>query len=116
MSIASQIERLYRAKANIKTAIENKGVSVGNGTIDTYAQKIDGITAGGSSSVLPLSSAKLIQFSSLNGFGQSQVSLNLEGCASLAYFCAVSAAENRNTTVNHLTINGSTPTAMNAFL
>lgn len=43
MSIRSQISRLKNAKANIKTAIENKGVTVGSGTIDTYASKIDEI-------------------------------------------------------------------------
>lgn len=43
MSIRSQISRLKNAKARIKTAIENKGVTVGNGTIDTYASKINEI-------------------------------------------------------------------------
>ena len=40
MSIANEIERLQSAKENIKAAIENKGVTVGEGTIDTYAEKI----------------------------------------------------------------------------
>ena len=43
MSVASEIARLQNAKASIKTSIENKGVTVGDGTIDTYASKIDGI-------------------------------------------------------------------------
>lgn len=47
MSIATEIKRLRSAKADIKTAIENKSVTVGNGTIDTYAKKIDEISAGG---------------------------------------------------------------------
>lgn len=47
MSILSQISRLKNAKTSIKTAIENKGVTVGNGTIDTYASKIDEIDAAG---------------------------------------------------------------------
>ena len=47
MSIATEIQRLQTAKADIKTAIENKGVEVGNGTIDTYAEKISEISAGG---------------------------------------------------------------------
>ena len=47
MSIAQEIQRLQNAKANIKTAIENKGVTVGNGTIDTYAEKIGQISGGG---------------------------------------------------------------------
>ena len=46
MSIANEIKRLENAKTSIKTAIENKGVEVGNGTIDTYASKIDEITIG----------------------------------------------------------------------
>lgn len=47
MSIATEIERMQNAKASIKTAIENKGVTVGDGLIDTYASKIDEITTGG---------------------------------------------------------------------
>ena len=46
MSIASEIERIQTAKTSIKTAIENKGVEVGEGTIDTYASKIDEISVG----------------------------------------------------------------------
>lgn len=47
MSIATEIERIQNAKTSIKTAIENKGVVVGEGLIDTYASKIDEITGGG---------------------------------------------------------------------
>ena len=50
MSVASEIARLRNAKASIKTSIENKGVTVGDGTIDTYASKIDEIST--SSAVL----------------------------------------------------------------
>lgn len=47
MSIASEITRLQTAKGDIKTAIENKGVSVAsNLTISSYASKIDEITTG----------------------------------------------------------------------
>lgn len=46
MSIATEIERLQTAKANIKNAIEQKGVTVGDGTIDTYAEKIGEISVG----------------------------------------------------------------------
>jgi hypothetical protein len=52
MSIASEIERIQNAKSSIKTAIENKGVEVGNGTIDTYASKIDEITTGGADTTI----------------------------------------------------------------
>lgn len=46
MSIASEITRIQNAKASIKTSIENKGVTVGDGTLDTYASKIDAIETG----------------------------------------------------------------------
>jgi hypothetical protein len=46
MSIANEIKRLQNAKADIKQAIENKGVSVGNNLIDTYAEKINQIQTG----------------------------------------------------------------------
>lgn len=48
MSIANEIQRLQSAKADIKSAIEQKGVTVGDGTIDTYAEKISEISGGGS--------------------------------------------------------------------
>ena len=53
MSIATEIQRLQQAKADIKTAIENKGVTVGDGTIDTFASKISEITGGGGSGGIP---------------------------------------------------------------
>lgn len=46
MSIASEINRIKNAKSSIKEAIENKGVTVGDGTIDTYAAKINDIETG----------------------------------------------------------------------
>ena len=49
MSIANEIARIQTAKADIKTAIEQKGVTVGDGNIDTYAEKIGEISGGGAS-------------------------------------------------------------------
>jgi hypothetical protein len=46
MSISTEIQRLQNAKAEIKSAIEEKGVEVGDGRIDTYAQKIGEIPTG----------------------------------------------------------------------
>lgn len=40
MSIATEIQRLQNAKSDIKPAIEEKGVEVGDGLIDTYAEKV----------------------------------------------------------------------------
>lgn len=45
MSLFTEIGRIQNAKTSIKTAIENKGVEVGDGLIDTYASKIDKILA-----------------------------------------------------------------------
>lgn len=47
MSIATEMQRLQQAKADIKAAIEQKGVTVGDGTIDTYAGYISLISSGG---------------------------------------------------------------------
>ena len=55
MTIASEITRLQWAKADIKTSIENKGVSVpSNAKIDTYNTYIDQITTGGITSTMPI--------------------------------------------------------------
>ena len=43
MSIATEIQRLQEAKADIKAVIEEKGVEVGNGLIDGYADKVDAV-------------------------------------------------------------------------
>ena len=48
MSIASEIQRLQTAKTNIKTSIENKGVTVpSSALLDTYSTYIDQISGGG---------------------------------------------------------------------
>lgn len=50
MSIATEITRLQTAKADLKTAIEGKGVTVPSATlIDGYADLVDSIPSGGSS-------------------------------------------------------------------
>ena len=44
MSISSEISRLQNAKADLKTALENKGVTVpSSATLDDYADLVDGI-------------------------------------------------------------------------
>ena len=47
MTIASEITRLQNDKAAMKTAIENKGVTVWNVTLDSYAACIEAIEQGG---------------------------------------------------------------------
>lgn len=51
-SISSEITRLENAKASIKSAIEAKGVTVGEGLLDTYAAKINDISSGASESII----------------------------------------------------------------
>jgi surface protein len=46
ITIADNLNRIIQAKADIKTAIENKGVTVGDITIDGYAAKIAEIEGG----------------------------------------------------------------------
>ena len=78
MSVASEIARLQNAKASIKTSIENKGVTVGDGTIDTYASKIDEIST--SSAVLgtkTITSNGIYKAVDDNLDGYSEVEVNL---------------------------------------
>ena len=52
MSIASEIQRLQTAKADIKSAIEGKGVTVPvSATLEDYPDLIDSISGGGGGSV-----------------------------------------------------------------
>lgn len=44
MTTAENLNRIIKAKSDIKQAIENKGVEVGDITIDKYADKINEIT------------------------------------------------------------------------
>lgn len=46
MSIASEITRLQTAKADLKTAIQAKGVAVGQQTLDQYAALVAAISGG----------------------------------------------------------------------
>lgn len=69
MSVATEITRLKTAKADIKTAIEEKGVTVGDGTIDTYAEKITEISSGGQGSYDEgYEAGRLAYIDSLTGF------------------------------------------------
>ena len=53
-TIQTEIDRLKRAKADIKTAIISKGGTISDtATIDTYASAIDGISTGGGVPIVP---------------------------------------------------------------
>lgn len=103
MSIATEIERLQQAKTDIKTAIENKGVNVGNGTIDTFAEKIGEISAGGGENYLLY--ANSVQFANPNLFNKKVVTLDLPMATDYTKMFAVSV---QNTTIEHLIVNGRT--------
>lgn len=54
-TIQTEIDRLKKAKSDIKTAIINKGGTISDtATIDTYASAIDGISTGGGVSVVEI--------------------------------------------------------------
>lgn len=46
MSVADKLNTLQTIKANIKTAIENKGITVGDAAFTDYANKISSIEVG----------------------------------------------------------------------
>ena len=52
ITIAENLQRIIQAKADIKVAIENKGVVVGDITIDNYADKINQIEQGESGKIV----------------------------------------------------------------
>ena len=54
MSIYSEITRVKNAKAAIKAAVAAKGVDVGDGKLDTYAEKINQIQQGGDATTIML--------------------------------------------------------------
>ena len=106
MSIANEIQRLQSAKANIKSAIEQKGVTVGDGNIDTYAEKIGEISAGGGD-LDYMKYAQAIKFKNLNLFGTSEVSLNFDELSDLREMFFANHNDNQwkqNVTVEHITI------------
>ena len=103
MSIANEIQRLQSAKADIKSAIEQKGVTVGDGTIDTYAEKIGEISGG--SGIELERGLKTAAFTNLNIFGKKEVELNFDNITSLSNLFYINALENQNTIVEKLIIN-----------
>ena len=80
---------------------------------DVYAA---GKAAGGGSGEDYLQYAKAVQFNSLNDFGKAEVELNLNKCTTLLNLCAITSAENRNNTVEHLIINCDNPTNIGSML
>ena len=82
MSIASEITRLQNAKASIKTSIENKGVTVGNGTLDTYASKIDAIETG----ITPTGTIDITENGTYDVTDKASANVNVSGGDVSEYF------------------------------
>lgn len=78
MSIATQIQRLQFAKEDIKTAIENKGVSVGDGLINTYADKIRQIELG----IIPTGGIEITENGIYDVTDKATAMVNVEGAGS----------------------------------
>ena len=95
MSIATEIERLQTAKADIKSAIEQKGVTVGDGTIDTYAEKISEISGGLEKY------ATQICFNYDDSWATENTVLNLDNVTTLQNFLSGMI----NKIIKHLTVN-----------
>jgi hypothetical protein len=85
MSVATEIQRIQGAKANIKAAIEQKGVTVGDGTIDTYAEKISEISGGGGIDWLYYASNCNNIFGGVTFPENSQITIRLKSCTNFGY-------------------------------
>ena len=87
MAINEELTRIKNAKEAIKTSIEAKGVTVGDGTIDTYASKIDEIST--SSAVLTtktITANGTYNATDDNADGYSQVTVETSGVDINDYF------------------------------
>lgn len=87
MAINEELTRIKNAKEAIKTSIEAKGVTVGDGTIDTYARKIDEIST--SSAVLgtkTITKNGIYNAADDNLDGYSQVTVETSGVDINDYF------------------------------
>lgn len=100
MSIETEIQRLQTAKADIKTAIEEKGVEVGDGLIDTYAEKIGQISGGGGDVIDLARYASYIEFKS-SDWADEELTLNLDRLVSMNGLWS----SFKDYTVKHLTVN-----------
>ena len=115
MSIETEIQRLQNAKADIKTAIEEKGVEVGDGLIDTYAEKINNLPStdeayangynegyeNGKNSVIDLGRyASAIKFNS-SDWADEELTLNLDRVTDMSGLWG----NFKDYNVKHLTVN-----------
>ena len=91
MNIAENLKRIVQAKSDIKTAIENKGVFVGDVTIDHYADKIDMISGAAGDEKIKLSDGICLSGSTWSTFDMGRYNWSnvhdwgsmFEGCNNL---------------------------------
>lgn len=102
MSITTEIQRLQTAKADIKSAIEEKGIEVGEGTIDTYADKVREISVGGSEVIDFSRYSKIFQLATVEGLPE-EITLNLDNI--LATGMTEMFRNLPNKTIKHITVN-----------
>ena len=89
----------------IAEAIRSKTNTSEKLTLDEMPSVIEGIQSGGEDYAR---FAKTITFQSLNIFGKEKVELNLDNIISLSNLFQITISANKNTIVEHLTINAST--------
>lgn len=120
MSIATEVQRLQTAKADIKTAIEAKGVAVDEAAkIDTYASKVSEVyDAGyekgkleGGNGMNIANYAYIIKYKTDDWATSDIVVLDAPNLSTLQYFF-----EGNISKIKHFTINSSTPISNMGFV
>lgn len=111
MSIATELTRIQQAKADIKTAIEAKGVTVpSSATIDTYDDYVSQISGGGGGVQMPskLSAIELSNYGVITSAtiksGETTIpSYAFENCASLTSVTIPDTVTSIGTSFNNCT-------------
>lgn len=92
MSIATEIQRLQTAKADLKTAIEGKGVTVpSSATLDDYADLVDAIETGGGGGDYEIAAGTVTPTASVSSLA---VSVDFEPEGALIYVDPYSTEQN----------------------
>lgn len=117
MSIASEISRLQGAKADLKTAIEGKGVTVPSATkLDGYADLVDAISQGGGSTLVTknISANGTYNASSDSADGYSQVNVSVPASAVDSGTKSITANGNNQDVVGYAAVNVNVPNTYSA--
>lgn len=118
MSIASEISRLQGAKADLKTAIEGKGVTVSDATkLDGYADLVDAIQQGGGGSTLitkNISANGTYNASSDSADGYSQVNVAVPASAVDTGTKNITENGNNQDVVGYAAVNVAVPNSYSA--